>query len=125
MRKVSILFACVLLCVALAACGSIERQIIGSWQGEAAVLGINTEGAEATMTLTLKEDGSGVMQTNYKEHTTGHAITYSLSKAGKLTMLTITLDGTGAQHTFRVDVNKNELTLSLNGTTQTLTRYKG
>ncbi len=124
MRKISVLFICLLLCLSLAACGSIEKQIIGSWQGEAAVLGINTEGAEATMVLTLKEDGSGVMQTNYKEHSTGHAITYTLNKAGKQTLLTITLTGTGAQHTFSVDVQGDELTLSLNGTTQTLTRYE-
>jgi hypothetical protein len=122
MRKVSILFACVLQCVALAACGSIEKKIIGSWQGEATVLGINTEGEDATMILTLKENGRGVWQTNYKEHGTGHAITYTLNKAGKQTMLTITLTGTGAQHMFRVDVEGDELTLSLNGTTQTLQR---
>lgn len=124
MRKVSILFACVLLCVALAACGNIERQIIGSWQGEAAVLGLNTEGEDATMILTLKENGRGVWQTNYKEHGTGHAITYTLNKAGKQTMLTITLTGTGAQHTFSVDVQRDELTLSLNGTSQILKRYE-
>jgi len=124
MRKVSVLFACLLLCVTLSACGNIEKQIIGSWQGEATVLGLNVEDEEATMVLTLKEDGSGVMQTNYKEHSTGHAITYTLSKAGKLTMLTITLTGTGAQHTFSVDVQRDELTLSLNGTSQILKRYE-
>ena len=53
-RIIAALTALLLVCAALASCGSLEKKLVGTWKGQNSTLGIVTE-----YSYTFNEDGTG------------------------------------------------------------------